>query len=381
MSDYEMARSIALNLLALGNPPNESGVRAAAENAVRAISEQAPGHIIDIEALVRELEANLNVIVGQASVLVDDTRSHIPWLAEKRSDIEWHFSRRYARFLRENKGWATSTLLRMNEITDRVIGLLENPSRLGSWDRRGLVVGQVQSGKTSNYISLICKAADAGYKFIVILTGTTNSLRAQTQLRIDEGFLGWDTLLNLALSVNNRRVGVGTLLGERMLRAIPSTNAEETGDFSLHIANQFNVRLGGDPVIMVIKKNGSVLRNLTRWVRSLSPSGPDQPTAGIPILVIDDEADYASVNTRPLRTRDDEEVDPTIINKRIRELLDSFTASAYVGYTATPFANIFILPEQAVGRYGEDLFPRDFLINLPVPSNHVGPTKVFGLHA
>jgi hypothetical protein len=200
-------------------------------------------------------------------------------------------------------------------------------------------------------------------------------------LRIDEGFLGWDTRLNLALSVNNRRVGVGTLLGERMLRVIPSTNAEETGDFSLHIANQFNVRLGGDPVIMVIKKNGSVLRNLTRWVRSLSPSGPDQPTEGIPLLVIDDEADYASVNTRPLRTRDDEEIDPTVINRRIRELLDSFTASAYVGYTATPFANIFILPEQAVGRYGEDLFPRDFLINLPVPSNHVGPTKVFGLHA
>ena len=180
MSDYEMARSIALNLLALGNPPNESGVRAAAENAVRAISEHAPGHVIDTESLVRELEANLNVIVGQASVLIDDTRGHIPWLAEKRSDIEWHFSRRYARFLRENKGWATSTLLRMSEITDRIIGLLENPTRPGSWDRRGLVVGQVQSGKTSNYISLICKAADAGYKFIVILTGTTNSLRAQT---------------------------------------------------------------------------------------------------------------------------------------------------------------------------------------------------------
>ena len=124
-------------------------------------------------------------------------------------------------------------------------------------------MGEVQSGKTSNYIALICKAADAGYKFIVVLTGMTNSLRAQTQLRIDEGFLGWDTRLNLALNVNNRRVGVGTLIGEQMLRAIPSTNADERGDFKLQVANQFNVRLGGDPVIMVVKKNGSVLRNLT----------------------------------------------------------------------------------------------------------------------
>jgi len=381
VSDYETARAIALNLLSVGNPPDETRVRAAAENAARAISDQAPGHTVDIETLVRELEANLNVIVGQASVLVDDTRDHVPWLAERRSEIEWDFSRRYARFLRERKGWATPTLQRMDELTDRIIGLLEDPARPGYWDRRGMVVGQVQSGKTSNYIALICKAADVGYKFIVVLTGTTNSLRAQTQLRIDEGFLGWDTRLNLALSANNRRVGVGTLVGEQLFRAIPSTNAEEKGDFSLRIANQFNVRLGGDPVIMVIKKNGSVLRNLTRWARSLSPSALDQPIPGIPLLVIDDEADYASVNTRPLRTRDDEELDPTVINRRIRELLDSFAASAYVGYTATPFANIFILPDQAVGRYGEDLFPRDFLISLPVPSNHVGPTRVFGLHA
>ena len=380
MSDYETARAIALNLLSVGIPPNEASVRAAADNAARAISHQAPGHEIDVETLVRELEANLNVVVGHASTLIDNTRDHVPWLAERRSEIEWDFSRRYARFLRERKGWATRTLQRSNELTDEVMGLLEDPARLGPWDRRGMVVGQVQSGKTSNYIALICKAADAGYKFIVVLTGTTNSLRAQTQLRIDEGFLGWDTRLNLALNVNNRRVGVGTLIGEQLFRAIPSTNGEERGDFSLRVANQFNVRLGGDPVIMVVKKNGSVLRNLTRWAKSLSPVGPEQQIPDIPLLVIDDEADYASVNTRPSRTRDDEEVDPTAINRRIRELLDSFATSAYVGYTATPFANIFIFPDQVVGRHGEDLFPRDFLISLPEPSNHVGPTKVFGLH-
>ena len=239
-----------------------------------------------------------------------------------------------------------------------------------------MVVGEVQSGKTSNYIELICKAADAGYKFVVVLAGSTNSLRAQTQLRFDEGFLGWDTRLNLILGNSNKRVGVGTLLGEQLYRVIASTNAEETGDFNRRVANQFNVRLGGDPVIMVVKKNGSVLRNLTRWAKSLSPVAPEDPIPDIPTLVIDDEADFASVNTRPIETDDD---DPTVINSRIRELLKVFDKCAYIGYTATPFANIFIYPDQDGVRYGQDLFPRDFLINLPVPSNHVGPTKVFGL--
>ena len=299
MGDFERARVIALNLLDGGDPPDEAGVRRAAEIAVQAVRAQGPGSEIDTAPLIRELEANVNVVVGPASTLTDDESDHVPWLADRRGSIEWGFTRRYQRFLRERKAWAMATLQRSNDLTDRILGLLEDPNRPGSWDRRGMVVGEVQSGKTSNYIELICKAADAGYKFMVVLTGTTNSPRAQTQLRFDEGFLGWDTRLNLALNSTNKRVGVGTLIGERLLRAIPSTNAEERGDFSRRIANQFNVRLGGDPVIMVVKKNGSVLRNLTRWAKSLSLVDPERPIADVPTLVIDDEADFASVNTRP----------------------------------------------------------------------------------
>ena len=377
MSDLETARVIALNLLRGQDLPDEAGVRRTAEIAIQALKVQAPESEVDVDSLTRELEANLNVVVGHASTLTDEGSDHLPWLAGRRASIEWGFTRRYQRFLEEQKGWALATLQRSNDLTDRILELMEDPDRPGSWDRRGMVVGEVQSGKTSNYIELVCKAADAGYKFIVILTGTTNSLRAQTQLRFDEGFLGWDTRLNLALDSSNKRVGVGTLLGERLHRAIPSTNAEETGDFNLRVANQFNVRLGGDPVIMVVKKNASVLRNLTRWAKSLSPMDPNDAIPDIPTLVIDDEADFASVNTRPVGTGDDE--DPTVINGRIRELLNAFEKKVYVGYTATPFANIFIYPDQDAARYGRDLFPRDFLINLPVPSNHVGPTKVFGL--
>ena len=377
MSDLDTARIIALNLFDGDSPPEEADVRRIAEIAVRAVGTQTPGAQVDVEALIRELEANLNVVVGMASTLTDDTSDHLPWLPDRRASIEWKFTKRYQRFLKEKKGWALPTLQRSDDLTDRIMELVEDPGRTGSWDRRGMVVGEVQSGKTSNYIELICKAADVGYKFIVVLTGTTNSLRAQTQLRFDEGFLGWDTRLNLALDTTNKRVGVGTLIGEPLLRAIPSTNADERGDFNLRIANQFNVRLGGDPVIMVVKKNGAVLRNLTRWARSLSPLGVGQAIPDTPILVIDDEADFASVNTRPSSPGDDE--DPTVINGRIRELLNTFEQSVYIGYTATPFANIFIYPDQDDGQHGRDLFPRDFLINLPVPSNHVGPTKVFGL--
>ena len=377
MSDFEKARIIALNLLTPDTPPDEDKIREIATAAIQVVTSQNPSVDIDKEALIRELESNLNVVVGSSSTLTDDDTDHIPWLADRRASIEWDFTKRYQRFLKERKGWALPTLQRSNGLTDRILDLIEDPRRPGSWDRRGMVVGEVQSGKTSNYIELICKAADAGYKFIVVLTGTTNSLRAQTQLRFDEGFLGWDTRLNLALDTTNKRVGVGTLVGERLLRAIPSTNAEETGDFNLRVANQFNVRLGGDPVIMVIKKNGSVLRNLTRWARSLSTLNPDEVIPDTPVLVIDDEADFASVNTRPSSPEDDE--DPTVINGRIRELLNAFQQSVYIGYTATPFANIFIYPDHDEGSHGRDLFPRDFLISLPVPSNHVGPTKVFGL--
>ena len=345
---------------------------------MQALISQSPDSVVDVEVLVRELEANVTVVIDDASILVDGASNHEPWLLRNRASIEWHFTRRYQRLLKEKKGWAIATLNRSDALTDEILGLLEYPNRQGQWDRRGMVVGEVQSGKTSNYIELICKAADAGYKFIVVLTGTTNSLRAQTQTRIDEGFLGWDTRLHLEPGAANKRVGVGTLLGERPRRAISSTNAAENGDFNRAVANQFNVQMGGDPMIMVIKKNGSVLRNLIRWARALSPEEPDRPIADIPTIVIDDEADFASVNTRPVG---DDEDDPTAINGLIRQLLGAFEKSAYVGYTATPFANIFIHHDQSATGFGADLFPRDFLVNLPVPSNHIGPARVFGLPA
>jgi hypothetical protein len=193
--------------------------------------------VLDEDRLVREIEALVNVFVGGSTALADD-RGHVPWLAERRSEIEWRFWERYRRYLAETKGFPPAAVSRLDEITDDVLGRLENPDRPGAWDRRGMVVGQVQSGKTANYTGLICKAADAGYRLVVVLAGVHNSLRSQTQLRLDEGFLGFDTQQQRFFDQTNRRLGVGQLVGHGLLAVNSLTNSEEKGVFSLAVAHQ-----------------------------------------------------------------------------------------------------------------------------------------------
>ena len=234
------------------------------------------------------------------------------------------------------------------------------------------------------------KAVDAGYKLIIILAGLHKSLRSQTQLRFDEGFLGFDTQRNLAYDTQNLRMGVGKLPTMEALIAHSLTSSADGGDFNRKIANQVGVRPGGnDPILLVVKKHKSILDNLLTWVQSVS--GDLDATTGrrivrnVPLLLIDDEADNASVNTNPIPVDENgkplDDYDVTAINGGIRKILDAFEKSAYVGYTATPFANIFIYPEGNTDEHGEDLFPRSFIINLPTPSNYVGPARVFGIEA
>ena len=248
-----------------------------------------------------------------------------------------------------------------------------------------MVVGQVQSGKTANYIGLICKAADAGYRLFIVLAGSHNSLRSQTQLRVDLGFLGFDTQQRRLFDQNNTRIGVGTL-AYPMKVAHSLTTSLENGDFNLKVARQANVMVGGrDPVVLVVKKNASVLRNLINWAtvirQETDPISGKSIVRDVPLLIIDDEADNASINTRNIIDESgqlDPDQDPTRINALIRTLLQSFEKSAYVGYTATPFANIFIPEAFESTRFGEELFPRSFIIHVPTPSNYISPSRVFG---
>lgn len=379
---YEQVRRLVQVLLA-----NEKNITTdvIAEHIERAAKLVPSAEAFDAEALTRELEAAFNVWIP-AEAALDADEDHVPWLAERRLSIKWSFWNRYRRLLEEEKKWPPAPLQRLSDVTDGVLERLEDPLRDGAWDRRGMVVGQVQSGKTANYSGLICKAADAGYKLIVVLAGLHNNLRSQTQLRLDESFLGFDTERNRAGA--NRRVGVGLLKGEPPLIAHSLTSSADLGDFNKKVADQAGIVIGGaDPVLLVVKKNKSVLQNLFSWATDIV--GERDPVTGkvtvrkVPLLVIDDEADNASVNTQPVVDADTGEFIPdaevSAINRLIRQFLHSFEKKAYVGYTATPFANIFIHPDTEHPDVGDDLFPRSFIITLPEPSNYVGPVRVFGL--
>ncbi len=185
----------------------------------------------------------------------------------------------------------------------------------------------------------------------------------------------------------NLRIGVGKLKGIDFFSANSLTNRENNGDFKK--SRQMNIITGNDPVILVVKKNKSVLENLYRSATSVQKEmdkDSGKPIVrNIPLLIIDDEPDNASINTKIVEFDNDgnvsDDCEPTVINSLIRRLLDAFEKSAYIGYTATPFANIFILPHGDTEREGEDLFPRSFILNLPAASSYIGPEKVFGLDA
>lgn len=332
---------------------------------------------VDREELVRQLEAIVNVRMGEASILdKKNDDDHQAWLPARRGEISWKFWNRYSWYLQNQIGISATVIERMHEITDMILERLEDPHRPSPWDRRGMVVGDVQSGKTSNYNGLICKAADGGYSAIIILAGMHNSLRSQTQDRVDVGFLGFDTEKNLSYENDGKRIGVG-LLPQAEYQNLPVmtlTSSKPTGDFKKAVAEGLGInQLGSTPTVFVVKNNKSVLEHLCNWLNGR--------TGEASVLVIDDEADNASVNTSSLPEpgEDPAERNPTTINRLIRSLLMKFNKRAYVGYTATPFANIFIPHAVDHPVYGPDLFPSAFILNLHAPSNHVGPTEVFGL--
>ncbi len=323
----------------------------------------------DAEGLARLIEEKYGISMGLGAIV--DAEDFRPWLHDARingevGDFYWS---RYRRLLNLT-GLPKSVIDATDEVTDRVLDRLGDPSNTNPWSRRGMVVGHVQSGKTANYTGLICKAADAGYRLIVVIAGIHNNLRNQTQARIDEGFIGRDTgrLAHANKAQRQKIIGVGTF----DQREFPVSLTNTLRDFNKATATTNTSQIGqyNVPVVLVIKKNSSTLKNLLEWLKEHSVHQGTQMVSQ-PMLLIDDEADNASINTAYAR----DEV--TRINGQIRELLSLFHRSCYVGYTATPFANIFIDPDTDDEALKQDLFPRHFIIGLDAPSNYFGAQKVF----
>ena len=318
----------------------------------------------DAERLARQFEERVSITQEIGSTLED--RDHQPWLPAALKNIEPFYWNRYRRHLIQ-EGLPPAAVTALDNVTSRVLGLLQNPAQSGAWDRRGLVVGHVQSGKTANYTGLICKAADAGYRVIIVIAGIHNNLRSQTQRRIDEGFVGRDSA-----SLLNRKTDTFVGVGRFDKTRLPSTLTNTVRDFNKNTATSAGIPIRNlsEPAVFVIKKNSSTLRNLIEWLKEYGALGSGQRIVE-PMLIIDDEADNASINIR----RGAGEI--STINRQIRELLDLFDKSCYIGYTATPFANIFIDPDTDDEMLREDLFPRSFIVSLDPPSNYFGPTDVF----
>lgn len=347
-------------------PQSGSISRTEVEQAVDSILNIPVYSGLDREALIREIEELYRIRQDDYKIIEREERRH-PWLNENRSSISWGFWNRYHDYLGDEKNFAPEPIGKLDKLTDRILDSLFNPTSNIQIDKRGLVVGQVQSGKTSNYTGLICKAADAGFTLVIVLAGLHNNLRSQTQLRLDEGFLGFDTQHTRAFNQDNIHIGVGRLGDPIVAHSLTSSLNE--GDFTQGAANALGLNFNtNEPIIAVIKKNPHVLRRIYQW---LSAQATEEGESGRIIrnkslLLIDDEADNASINISndPLKR--------STINSWITRILSLFGKSGYVGYTATPFANIFIPLEE------DNLFPRDFIINLPAPTNYIGPEEFFG---
>lgn len=316
---------------------------------------------VDWEIMQRELEALFNVKM-EFGILIQgeeqQKRDTTWWTSTAKQISENYYWNRYLKQMKRSLPFEVIKTIDVD--TDKVMDNIENPY-LDDFSRYGMVVGHVQSGKTGNYSALICKAADAGYKFIVVIAGGINNLRNQTQERLNMSFVGVD---------EGNRVGVGKFAGYIKSKQ-PASLTTTLQDFNKRDANKNSQSINFDnmnsPIVMVIKKNSKTLLNVISW---LEAQYKNQQISKHSMLMIDDESDYASINTK-------DEDNPTIINERIRIILGMFRKSAYVAYTATPYANIFIDHQVNKENLGKDLFPKDFIYALDAPTNYFGARKIF----
>lgn len=360
----DLSAELAFLTLSIGRKfSNEVNAgRALPQGAIAAEVDSSP-FTFDAEeraAVLRTLETSFTTTQTRGYSVFSDFK---PWLKENAGSIDFYYWNRLKRYYLEGGSLAAPVVATLDSVTNEILDFSGNPLTPGIGSRRGMVIGHVQSGKTTNYSALICKAADAGYRTIILLAGITNSLRAQTQERLDETFIGKKSIFH-ALAAEPLPI-----LTYAMKKRFPAYGTSRDKDFTRdHGAGVvFSLAAHNEPIIFICKKNKSPLSKLRDWLI-------EQGHGGIitsPLMLIDDEADNASINTL------NDPKSTTAINAVIREILALFERRSYVGYTATPFANIFIDPDSNDQMLGDDLFPKHFIKALDPPNTYVGASRVF----
>ncbi len=323
--------------------PRVKDLDAAVQDVRQGLDKLVPGLSSDLSAEISDARELVERQFDRIEILQEHSvlRSRPQWyFGPKPSDLHWPAVRD---FLSSTKDWPEEDIRGIDEASTEVVSLLGNPSE-DHFSCRGLVVGHVQSGKTANMTAVAAKALDAGYDTVIVLAGLTNKLRYQTQLRLFNDLVRRNPI-NWQVLTPNRL--------DRDFRAPPQ------GGFLSHLDKA---------QLAVIKKNVSPLKELRNAVERTLPVVRSQ----LRILVIDDECDQASINSAQ------GELDITAINRRIRELLSLLPAVTYVGYTATPFANVLINPYRVDGQEFDDLYPKDFITALPRPDSYFGTERLFG---
>lgn len=323
-----------------------------------------------------------------------------PWYtAERRRQNDFYW-RAYERVLAEKLD--PDAVASIDATTSNVVSRLADPLAIEPYQAKGLVVGHVQSGKTANFTGVIAKAIDAGYRLVIVLTGTVELLRSQTQRRLDMELIGQENILGGRDENDPHAIADIDYVGDGDLDWASGKFVKHGIDFGMEPGVPAVRRLTGQAVdykrlaagldaldfrsgnelrnprqpvwhadnlfdtdvrIAVVKKNKTVLTKLVQDLKNVKANLNEIPT-----LIIDDEADQASVNTtNPAKSKSKDQVERSAINRLIAELLGEVKRSQYVGYTATPFANVFVSPEDA-----EDIFPKDFIISLSPPPTYMG---------
>lgn len=317
--------------------------------------------------LINEMQFQIFTKHTRGESIFDTYDGQEDWYDNKDYDNGF-FWKRYLNYLANTSMGQSSINLLDEQTLPNILNCLSNPKEEyeGRHLRRGLVIGDVQSGKTATYIGLICKAADAGYKVVILLAGITESLRQQTQERVDEGIVGM-TSRKVKGKEETVRVGVGKDGKKICATSYTSSASDFVGKHDL-IATTMDQHKS--LVLFVVKKNVSVLKRLHNWLKKYNlEEGHDYVNQ--PMLLIDDEADNASINTKK------DETDPTKTNKLIRDICNLFKNANYLGFTATPFANVFIDPDSVDAMNHADLFPENFIYSLPIPATYIGAKDIF----